>query len=68
VAVGEQGDQQPIEQVLLPDDDARHFALQGGNPGRIVEHALAGGAQCGIRFGRHGARFGNHRKFLIHRH
>ncbi len=55
VAVGEQGDQQPVEQVLLADDDPGHFLLQGRDPGRVVHHIFAGGAHGGVGLDRHGA-------------
>jgi len=49
--VGEQRDQQPVQQMLLTDDDARHLHLQRPNPPRIVQNRLARGAQ-----GRHRTR------------
>ncbi len=54
VAVGEQGDQQPVEQMLLADDDAAHLLLQRPDPGRVFHDRLARGPHAGVQFNRHG--------------
>ncbi len=66
VAVGEQRDQQPVEQVLLADDDARHLRLQRLDPGGILQHGLARGAHRRVGFDRHRTHFRHSRSFLNH--
>jgi len=55
VAVGEQRDQQPVQQMLLTDDDARHLHLQRPNPpelSRTVSRAARRAASDSTGIGR----------------
>src|ERR1700722_17439694 len=50
--VAEQCDQQPVDKMLLADDDACHLLPQGVYPGRVLGDGLARSARFGSRYQR----------------
>ena len=54
MAIGEQSDQQPVDQVLLTHDDPADFLLQRPDPGGIHRHPFACRASLRVSLDRRG--------------
>ena len=51
VAVGEQADEQPVEQIVLPDNHASDFLLKRAHPARCALDRFRNGLDAGVLSG-----------------